>query len=354
MNLSRWAFFITLISGTAFAADVEIVGTLHYPIKKPNKSLHQALSGPIKEITLLKLELSNSAQNAIGERIYNSDESSESFFTPQNLSSKVQLGMNDVPVLDQGNHGSCATFATTAVVDAALNKGDYISQLCLLQLGNYLEPNAYVKSGWNGSFNSAVLSELTLFGVVSKAQQRAQGCGGLTEYPSTASSSPTAEMTPVNYHRMSETIKYKIDWTSVINSYTDENNGVKDVKAVLSAGDRLSFGVILVDINLGAVGAVGKYHAANDTWLFTPEIKKDTIDYINGNNPKFQLGGHAMIITGYDDNAIAIDDKGRPHKGLFTLRNSWGKLAGDQGNYYMSYEYFGTLTTEAQRIRIVK
>lgn len=354
MNLSRWVFFILSISGTAFAADIDIIGTLQYPIKN-NQSLHQTLSGPIKQITLLKLRLSDSVQNTMGKRIDELDTSSENFFSAQNLPNTVQLGMNNVPVLDQGNHGSCATFATTAVVDAALNKGDYISQLCLLQLGNYLQSNAYVTSGWDGSMSSTILSELMLFGVVSKAQQKAHGCGGITEYPSTASSSPTTEMSPADYHQISENIKSKVDWTSAINKYTaGANDNVKDIKTVLSEGDRLSFGVILVDLNLGVVGAVGKNHAANDTWLLTPEIKKDLLDYINGNNPNFELGGHAMIITGYDDNAIAIDNKGRSHQGLFTLRNSWGKLAGDQGNYYMSYEYFQILTTAAQRIRVKK
>jgi C1A family cysteine protease len=42
------------------------------------------------------------------------------------LPSSVNLGMNNVPVLDQGRHGTCATFATTAAVDAALGQGDYV------------------------------------------------------------------------------------------------------------------------------------------------------------------------------------------------------------------------------------
>ena len=33
-------------------------------------------------------------------------------------SKPVQLGMDQVPVLDQGPHGTCATFAATAAVDA--------------------------------------------------------------------------------------------------------------------------------------------------------------------------------------------------------------------------------------------
>ena len=41
-----------------------------------------------------------------------------------------------------------------------------------------------------------------------------------------------------------------------------------------------------------------------------------------------------------NDDAEAIDQQGKIHKGLFTLRNSWGSHAGDEGNYYVSYDYF--------------
>lgn len=60
-----------------------------------------------------------------------------------------------------------------------------------------------------------------------------------------------------------------------------------------------------------------------------------------------------MIITGYDDNAIAVDADGQPHHGLLTLRNSWGEAVGDHGNFYMSYDYFKILAIEVQRIRSI-
>lgn len=40
------------------------------------------------------------------------------------------------------------------------------------------------------------------------------------------------------------------------------------------------------------------------------------------------LGGHAVIAVGYDDD-----------KQLFKIRNSWGETWGDQGHFYMPYEY---------------
>jgi len=62
------------------------------------------------------------------------------------------------------------------------------------------------------------------------------------------------------------------------------------------------------------------------------------------------MRGLLRVITGYDDLAVAIDDQGRIHKGLLTLRNSWGKNVGDHGDFYMSYDYFKLLVLEVQQI----
>jgi len=40
------------------------------------------------------------------------------------------------------------------------------------------------------------------------------------------------------------------------------------------------------------------------------------------------LGGHAVIICGYNDN-----------ENIFILRNSWGNYWGDKGYFYLPYEY---------------
>src|SRR5262249_17171769 len=101
------------------------------------------------------------------------------------LPSKVDLGMKNVPVLNQGAHGTCVTFAATAAIDAILeeNEGDYVSQLCSLELGKYLEKHGTYPSGWSGSFGPWVLDQLLRFGIVSKEDQKAKSCASVTEYP---------------------------------------------------------------------------------------------------------------------------------------------------------------------------
>ncbi|WP_133128123.1 C1 family peptidase [Legionella nagasakiensis] len=356
MKLSRLSFLALCISGSVFAQDIEIVGNVKQSVSLPSqhsRSLLQVESDiqpAVKQITLLKLQLSDKAQQTFRNRAKLAANKNAGLMFSAKLPRQVQLGMNNVPVLDQGSHGTCATFANTAAVDAALDKGDYISQLCQLQLGRYFENNAYGPSGWGGSLGPIVLHQMEIFGVVNKAQQKSYGCGGFTDYPSYGAD-PDTEMSLPEYHQISENISQEgFGWSPMLDIYqavlreTDTSRILNDIKSALHDGERVTFGVLLVDLHLGVVGAVGKHHAGNDTWVLTPEIVRDLEDDV-------EFAGHEMIITGYDDNAVAIDEHGREHRGLLTLRNSWGKGIGDKGDFYMSYDYFKGLVIEAQRIR---
>ena len=350
MKLTRLACLCVLISSSAIAEDVKIVGNIKQTIKIPGTTRGLSTYKIDKEISLLKIELSAHARQQLNRRVANTLKQGPQLLNNKTGVSSVQLGMSNVPVLDQGGYGTCVTFANTAAMDAVLNKGDYVSQLCSLQLGRYLENDAYTVSGWDGSWGGIVLNQLKLFGIVSKSQQKANGCGGLKEYPR-GDFNPGTEMTVVEYHQISEPLDQNlVTWSSVFDVYQamddkiDMEDALNAVKAALVAGDRITFGVLLPDAEKGTVGAVGKFHAANDSWILTPEIAAD-IGSLN------DLPGHEMIITGYDDAAIAVDAQGRQYTGLFTLRNSWGKSAGDQGDFYLSYDYFKALVIEAQRIR---
>lgn len=47
------------------------------------------------------------------------------------------------------------------------------------------------------------------------------------------------------------------------------------------------------------------------------------------------LGGHAVLVVGYDDN-----------KKVLIVRNSWGAAWGDKGYFYMPYSYFNYYTSD--------
>lgn len=337
------------LSSNIFAQDVQIVGTIDQILKSfKNNTLN---AKPVTQnIKLLKIKLSEPAKQRLGQRARNTINNINANVSSSNLPRKIELGMNNVPVLNQGQFGTCVTFATTAAINAAMGKGDYISQLCQLQLGQYLENNGYTASGWEGTNSRVLLGQMEHFGFTSKEKQKSVGCGGLTEYPQETLPTSDTAMSVEKFHEISEDLSKHIMWSSILDitnavmDRTDTTRTINEVKAALNEKDRVTFGVLLLDFDLGTMGAVGTHNSSYDSWVLTPEIARDI--YLR---PLF--GGHEMVITGYDDDAIATDEHGNQHKGLFTLRNSWGDQVGDKGNFYMSYDYFKVLVIEAQRIR---
>ena len=105
----------------------------------------------------------------------------------------------------------------------------------------------------------------------------------------------------------------------------------------------MTFTVLLPQVAWGTAGAMGWHNFFNDTWVFTKSMQKDINDLES-------LDGHELIVTGYDDQAVAMDWRGIRHKGLLTLRSSWGSSVGDWGDFYMSYDYYKTLTVEAMEV----
>ncbi len=64
------------------------------------------------------------------------------------------------------------------------------------------------------------------------------------------------------------------------------------------------------------------------------------------------LGGHEVLIAGYDDGITIADPdrRGKSNHGAFIIRNSWGPYAGDHGDYYMSYDFFKVLAMDASAL----
>lgn len=353
MKITQIIALSILTTGSLSAQEATIVGTTPLTLKTHESSLITTSS--TKAISLLNIHLSDRAKQFLITKANATPSKQNQFMI--NKQTAVQLGMNNVPVLDQGAHGTCVTFSITAAIDAALQKGDYISQLCQLQLGSFLENNGYGVSGWSGTFGRPVLSQLDSFGFVNKATEASQGCGGVTQYPLN-DSEPSSSISVEAFHQISAPFSSLNDtptespiyWSQLLDidqvfvDQIDTNNTLTTIKKALSEGNRVTFGVLLASINLGNAGAVGTHTASYDSWVLTPEIKHDIVL----NPPE---AGHEMVITGFDDNAVAIDSKGRQYRGLFTLRNSWGKHIGDNGNFYMSYDYFKMLVIEAYQIR---
>ncbi len=267
--------------------------------------------------------------------------------------SSTQLGMNKVEVLNQGSHGTCATFATTAALDAALGRNGElgISQLCNLELGSYLQSkNQDYPSGWEGSDNTIILKQITKYGAINLKSQQDYGCSGVKTYPLNDENSTGKPMSVDKFLGRSELVMKNISYKSILDTenafsaspQNSDTTKLSNIKNALINGHRVVFGMLL-DEEIGHNGTAGKSKVNFDSWVKTPEIAK------KAKTKKGLTAGHAMVITGFDDNAVIIDANKVKHTGVFTLRNSWGPDAGDSGNYYMSYDYL-TFVMEAMEI----
>lgn len=327
---------------TAYAMQFDKSFTTAVPITNPTL---KARGMSTKNVTLMGLRLTEKEKAAL----LNRPVTAHRVLNGVKLPVHVDLGMNNVPVLNQGYHGSCVTFASSAAVDAALYGRDYVSPLCNLELGSHFEKNAYMPSGWEGSWGPIVLNQMMRFGIVSMDTQFQQGCAGKTQYPVDSPFNEGAEFSLTAFREVSEDLNEKLTWNHLLSNdalidptpATAEQMEIvlNNAKLALAKGHRLTFGTLLVMADNCFAGACAMHNTAYDTWALTDEL----------NAPR-GFGGHEMVIFAYDDEAVAIDSQGKKHKGLFTLRNSWDSDVGDAGNFYMSYDFFKKYVMEVQEI----
>jgi hypothetical protein len=246
-----------------------------------------------KTIKLLEMHVSNKEYNTM------STEEFESFL------GSADVGMSNVPVLDQGPYGTCVTFATTAALDAKFNLGDFISQQCSLQLNVTLGNDI-----WDGAYYpSEVIEPLKKYGVVSQ-----YGCNA--KYPSKDVSISVDEY------------KSRVDSFASMSisgvSYTYyKGNSLNIVKSAINIGKRAIVGFLLnSNTSTGVLGydlVINGVRKKGGLWA---------CGAFRENCGNFS-SGHEAIITGYDDN-----------KKLLKIRNSWSADFGDGGDYYMTYDFF--------------
>ncbi|BCA94243.1 hypothetical protein TUM19329_06040 [Legionella antarctica] len=338
----------SLSSSLACASHVTLKGEVDVNITPKNQQ------GVVQQLKfrLPKYALSDSAKSYLHDQLaqYPKNSINSASFSSE-LPSKIKVGMQLTPVLDQGYHGSCVTFAVTAALDAALGAGDYISQLCNLELGSYLAIHDKINaSGWNGSSAPWVLQQISDYGIISQNYQKLNGCAGVRQYPLHSETDEGTPMSESEFLSHSIPLSNLISWEALLSdeealtTQANMDEVIYKIKEELAKGNRLNVGMLL-DINYGDAGAVGTNRVLNDTWMLTPEI---IIDAMNGDID----AGHELIITGYDDNLEVTDDNGHINRGVFTLRNSWSRLAGDSGDYYVSYDYLRFLALEVMAIRM--
>lgn len=93
------------------------------------------------------------------------------------------------------------------------------------------------------------------------------------------------------------------------------NTDVNSVKTVLQQGYPVCFGFTVYS---------SFETIKNDGIMSMPNVSSEKI-----------LGGHAVVVCGYDDNKIA-----NGLKGYLLVRNSWGPTWGKDGYFWMPYNFF--------------
>jgi C1A family cysteine protease len=362
-SVANVVLFSLLVSTGAIAGNVKVTGTIPSTVelKAQNQNSFAAATSVkprIKQISLQRIELSKEASSYLA-KLVDAQPTSASFAAAtaaSALPASAELGMNNLPVLDQGQHGTCVTFAVSGALDAIHGNSDYISQLCNLELGSYLESkDKNYPSGWEGSFNEIVLDQIQQYGIINMSYQKQYGCGStkvLKAYPLDDENNIGSPVSTTEFAKHSENImkdiyvKKLLSADDAFSAKSNMDTVLNNVKQAVVNGHRAVFGTLL-DVT-GSYkyinGADGTFHnVKNDAWIATAKVKSDL---------KAQKidAGHAMIITGYDDNAEIIASDGTKHRGVLTLRNSWSADAGDNGTYYMSYEFFKLLVDEVEEI----
>lgn len=377
LHMSRLGLALTLmlICSVLAAAPkeqaIQLVG--HTDVIIPSAQLHQSsfngflmqASVAPKHIRLLKFKLSKEAFKQLQHRVQLLSAKPQLVKFDDGMDNKrvdrrrrrkepvvhaQQLGMNDVPVLDQGRHGSCATFANVGAIDAlfSLHQEEAMSPLCQLQLSRSLEPDSEY-GDWEGADARIVQQVIVAHGFMHKAYQHAAGCGDLKHYPVTTSNDigqamPTALFEQNSDRRFSDSNRQPL--FQMADGVVPSGSWLL-VKKAIEQGHRVVIGSF-IDPNIGYYNGIAGKHTGNaDTWMMSNDLMDDFIsgriyDYING---------HALIITGFDDQACATAADGQQQCGLFTLRNSWGEAAGDGGNFYMSYDYFQIMVMEGTALK---
>lgn len=263
----------------------------------------------------------------------------------------LDLTMNNVPVFDQGMHGTCATFALTAAIDASLYHSDRMSQLCLLQLQrslNQTNQTLFPTVAWEGTMVDRLYHLIVRYGYIPKTRENEAQCGGLSAYPN--QSADTGSPMYLQFYSGFNDRIYQTGLDTLLSTQeafslnTDTHDVLQNIKTALKKKQRVVVGLAF-DPSFNS-GFVGKTKVPFDTWIITPSLKQKIS---SGDYEK--IGFHAVVIYGYDDEAVVSDQDGqRINQGVFKLRNSWGEYFGDKGDGYVTYDYLQLMIAEAQAV----
>ncbi len=303
----------------------------------------------------------------------NQSQNNESYTAPQTLgsityASGLQQAINNMPVLDQGQTGTCATFSTTEALDILCgNSTDYYNILDNLYIGAYLSSlnTSYLSqevqnqmnilgltnfpNPWNGSCENLVLAQYKSYGcIVGEAPNDNNG--------NFANNDETQMIDPLTSTQVViPSFTYQTLYVAPSYTQNQTESYAQQIEGALHQGKLVVIGIPVDDSQTappnGMSGEIypdannqGQYDIlttvsnefAPDVWTCTNQIASDIENNIKG------VGGHAILVTGYITN---------PQYGnFFIIRNSWGADNGTSGNDFISFDYVNNFSTSATAV----
>ncbi|GEM_PF-1163614 len=239
------------------------------------------------------------------------------------LPSSVDLSADLPPVGDQGRQGSCVGWATSYYYKTWLEKQEHTSW----DLSNpwYQFSPSFVYNQINGGFDLGAFISSAFYLMETK------GDVDIEEMPyddSDWTTQPTAaDLEAAKPYRIPEGWGYL--WIQWWFGPYNPPNPIENAKALIASGKMLVMGIPIY----------------SDFPDFGANLPRPYYDY-NETSPF--VGGHAVCITGYDDNANP-SGADPDHRGGFKMVNSWGITWNglSRGFVYLSYDFVKRYVREA-------
>lgn len=248
-------------------------------------------------------------------KILTSNDTKKLKLTASALPTKVDNRASCSPIEDQGQIGSCTANAGVGMYEYMERRafGRHIdgSRLFLYKATRLLMGEE--GQGDSGAYIRTTLGALRLFGIPNEDYWQ------YTDHPTNFDRMPDAWLWA--FGQSFQPIKYfRLDYSA------NGSENVQRMKENVAKGYALDFGFFVFSSYTDA--------ATNGGVFPYPSMS-------GGRYLEQIVGGHSVLIVGYDDNKVSKNPRdGNTKTGCFLIRNSWGESWGDHGYGWIPYEYF--------------
>jgi C1A family cysteine protease len=195
--------------------------------------------------------------------------------------------MVSCPILDQGNLGSCVSNAGYALFYILSKRKISLSRLQLYMTSRAIDKSSLVED--SGATIRGCMKAVSKYGLCNEK---------IWSYDI------------LNFDKLSPSEAFRNLYKLTNFIYTFIKQDLKSIKQVLASGKPVLIGILIYS-------SFESINATNYGIISIPDINNETL-----------LGGHAILLVGYDDKTK-----------VFKFQNSWGVGWGDKGYGYIPYDY---------------